>query len=84
MHDNLVDEHKEHLKREDNKRKKEKPCSLNVDEKKTVEEIREKMKESYAWWFWWYAKRTFKNGGQQKKKENRDNLNLDEKEQLRK
>ena len=31
MHDNIVDEHEEHLKREDNKRKNEKPCNLNVD-----------------------------------------------------
>ena len=41
MHDNL-DEQKEHLKIEDNKRKKEKRDNLNVDEKEHLRNTRKK------------------------------------------
>ena len=43
------------------------------------------MEEPYAWKLWWWRKGTFKNREQKKrKKANRDNLNVEEKEQLRK
>ena len=36
MHDNLNNEQKEHLKIQDNKRKKGKPYNLNLDEKEQL------------------------------------------------
>ena len=48
MRDNLDDEKKEHLKEEDNKRKKEKHDNLGDNEKEQLRKYEEERKERYA------------------------------------
>ena len=48
MRDNLDDEKKDYLKKEDNKRKKERCDKLDDDEKECIRKYDKKRKESYA------------------------------------
>ena len=45
MRDNLIDEQKEHLKKEDEKRKKAKRYNRNVDEKEQLRKYKKKGKK---------------------------------------
>ena len=48
MRDNLGDNEKEKMKKQDNKRKKAKRDNLGDNEKEQLRKMREKRKESYA------------------------------------
>ena len=83
MHDNLDDEQKEHVQIQENKRKKAKRDSLNLDEKEQLRKYKKKekgMRDNLDD----EQKEHLKLEDNKRKKEKHDDLNLDEKEQLRK